>query len=120
MKQQLPPLGVWFGRLPSLLLSIVVLATLCAPAVIQFSGHSTDTRFIDNRPPARMPALPKTIDVVETFRDGIIKFIDDNFGLRAEMVQANVLMHMWIGVSSVPSLMIGNVPSRSWLEMRVA
>jgi alginate O-acetyltransferase complex protein AlgJ len=107
MKQQLPALGVWLGRIPSLLLSVVVLGTLCAPALIQLTGQSTDTSFLDNSPPARMPKLPTSIDGMEPFRNGVIKFIDDNFGLRAEMVRLNVLMQASIGVSSVPSLMMG-------------
>ena len=106
MKQQLPALGVWFGRIPSLLLSFLVLGTLCAPALIQLTGH-LPIRLPRQSPARPLPMLPTSIEGVEPFRDGVIKFIDDNFGLRAEMVRLNVLIHPSIGVSSVPSLMVG-------------
>src|SRR4051812_24344319 len=107
MKQQLPPLGVWLNKIPSLLLSIAVLATLCAPAIIQLAGRTTDPSFIDNRPPAPFPAAPSSISDIERVRNGLIKFVEDNFGLRAEMVRLNALIHAWMGVSSVPSLIMG-------------
>jgi alginate O-acetyltransferase complex protein AlgJ len=107
MKQQLPPLGVWLNRAASRLLIILVLVTLCAPALVQLTGNATDPTFIDNRQPAPMPGLPTTIDQLAEFRDSFIKYTDDNFGLRAELVRLNVLVHSWIGVSSVPGLVIG-------------
>jgi hypothetical protein len=107
MQQQLPFLGVWLTRIQSLLLCLVGLASLCAPAIVQFAGLSTDPSLIDNRYPAPFPTLPKSFADVAKFRDGIEKFVDDNFGLRAELVKLNWRVHSWIGVSTNPNLTIG-------------
>lgn len=115
MKQQLPALGVWLSRIPSLLLTIVVLVTLSAPAFIQIIGRSTDPSFIFNRPLAGMPAFPDSMSSFDRFRDDLIKFVDDNFGLRAEMVQLNILIHSWFGESGVPSLVAGKA---GWMFLK--
>src|SRR4051812_3323625 len=115
MKQQLPPSGVWLNRVWSILLSLLVFGTLCAPALVHLTGNATDPSFVDNRPPAPLPGVPDTIDRLDKFRDNFIRYIDDNFGLRAELVQLNVAMHAWIGVSSVPGLLIGK---NSWFFIK--
>jgi hypothetical protein len=107
MQQQLPPSGVWLNRVVSFLLTVLVLGTLCAPALVHLTGNATDPTFIDNRRPAPLPGLPTTIDRLDKFRDNVIKYVDDNFGLRAELVRLNVLVNSWVGVSSVPGLLIG-------------
>ena len=109
MRQQLPALGISLGRLPSVLLMIAVLATLFAPALIQLAGRQTDPSFLDNRPPARMPALPSSLSLgaLEQFRKELIAFIDDNFGLRAEMVKLNIRVRSAIGVSAIPGMFMG-------------
>src|SRR3954462_9135210 len=63
MRQKLPALGVSLSRLPSALLIVSVLATLFAPALIQLAGRQTDPSFLDNRPPAQMPALPSSLSL---------------------------------------------------------
>ena len=109
MRQQLPALGLSLGRLPSVLLAVAVLSTLFAPALIQLTGRQTDPSFLDNRPPARMPALPSSFSLgaLGQFRKELIAFIDDNFGLRAEMVKLNVRVRSAIGVSAIPGLFMG-------------
>ena len=109
MRQQLPALGVSLGRLPSVLLTLAVLATLFAPALIQLTGRQTDPSFLDNRPPARMPALPSSFSLgaLGQFRKELIAFIDDNFGLRAEMVKLNIRVRSAIGVSAIPGMFMG-------------
>lgn len=108
-RQQLPALGVSLGRLPSALLALAVLSTLFAPALIQLAGRQTDPSFLDNRPPARMPALPSSfsLDALGQFRSQLIAFVDDNFGLRAEMVTLNIRVRSAIGVSAIPGLFMG-------------
>src|SRR4051812_17971974 len=108
-RQQLPAPGLSLGRLPSALLTLVVLLTLVAPALIQLAGRQTDPSFLDNRPPARMPALPSSFSLgaLKQFREGLISFVDDNFGLRAEMVKLNVRVRSAIGVSAIPGLFKG-------------
>lgn len=108
-RQQLPALGVALGRLPSVLLVVAVLATLFAPALIQLAGRQTDPSFLDNRPPARFPALPPSLSLraLDQFRTGLVSFVDDNFGLRAEMVKLNIRVRGAIGVSAIPGLFIG-------------
>lgn len=109
MRQQLPALGVSLGRLPSALLIVAVLATLFAPALIQLAGRQTDTSLLDNRPPARMPALPSSISLgaLNEFRERLISFVEDNFGLRVEMVQLNIRVRSVIGTSAIPGLFMG-------------
>lgn len=109
MRQQLPALGLSLGRLPSVLLMIAVLATLFAPALIQLTGRQTDPSFLDNRPPARMPAWPSSFSLGDLgqFRKDLIAFIDDNFGLRAEMVKLNIRVRSAIGVSAIPGMFMG-------------
>src|ERR1019366_4985298 len=107
MKQPLPPLGCWLGKAQSLVFCVLVLGTLCAPAVVQFAGRATDPSFIDNRRPAQFPNWPTSIKEVVNFRDGVSRFIDDNFGLRAELVKLDYRVHSWIGVSSHPGLIEG-------------
>jgi alginate O-acetyltransferase complex protein AlgJ len=108
-RQQLPALGVGLGRLPSVLLMVAVLATLFAPALIQLAGRQSDPSFLDNRPPARAPAWPSSFSLraLGQFRSELIAFVDDNFGLRAEMVKLNVRVRGAIGVSAIPGLLIG-------------
>src|SRR5262245_17126005 len=100
-RQQLPALGLSLGRLPSALLIVAVLSTLFAPALIQLTGRQTDPSFLDNRPPARAPALPASLSLnaLGQFRTELINFVDDNFGLRAEMVKLNIRVRSAIGVS---------------------
>ena len=86
MKQQMPSFGVWLGRAQSWLLSAAVIGTLAAPAIVQIAGKATDTRSIDNRLPAPFPRWPGSFADAAAFREGVGKFIDDNFGLRAELV----------------------------------
>ena len=62
MKQQLPPLGVWFGKAPSIALCILGAIALTAPAIVHLSGNNTDTSQLDNRRPAPFPALPNAVD----------------------------------------------------------
>jgi hypothetical protein len=108
-RQQRPALGLPLARLPSALLTLAVLTTLFAPALIQLAGRQTDPSFLDNRPPATMPALPSSLslDSLRQFHSGFIRFIEDNFGLRAEMVQLNIGARRAIGVSAAPGLLIG-------------
>ncbi len=109
MRQQLPALGISLSRLPSALLIVVVLSTLFAPALIQLAGRQTDPSFLDNRPPARFPAWPSSFSLgaLKQFREGLISFVEDNFGLRAEMVKLNVRVRSAIGVSAIPGLFMG-------------
>jgi alginate O-acetyltransferase complex protein AlgJ len=107
MKQQLPPSGIWLNRFASFLLTILVLGTLCAPALVHLTGNATDPTFIYNRQPSPLPDPPTTIGRLGKFRDNFIKYVEDNFGLRAELVRLNVLVNSWLGVSSVPGLLIG-------------
>ena len=107
MKQQLPALGIWLGRIQSWMLCLLILGSLATPAIVQIAGLSTDPSFIDNRPPAPLPALPRSVRDVEEFRDRVSKFAGDNFGLRAELVKLNVLIHHWMGISSIPAVVVG-------------
>ncbi|MGB9368722.1 MAG: hypothetical protein WCE79_22190 [Xanthobacteraceae bacterium] len=109
MRQQLPALGLSLSRLPSALLALAVLATLFAPALIQLAGRQTDPSFLDNRPPARMPGVPSSLSLgdLRQFHREFIAFVDDNFGLRAEMVQLNIRVRSAIGVSAIPGMFMG-------------
>jgi alginate O-acetyltransferase complex protein AlgJ len=109
MRQQLPTLGISLGRTPSVLLTLAVLSTLFAPALIQLTGRQTDPSFLDNRPPARMPALPSSLSLgaLSQFRKEFISFVDDNFGLRAELVKLNIRVRSAIGVSAIPGMFMG-------------
>ena len=115
MKQQLPALGIWLGKAQSWVICLLVLGSLSAPALIQLTGLSTDPSFIDNRPPAPFPALPRSARDVVEFRNGVIKFVGDNFGLRAELVKLNVLIHYRIGVSSIPAVVVGK---NGWIFLK--
>src|ERR1041384_3256509 len=108
-RQQLPALGLTLGRIPSALLIVAVLATLFAPALIQITGRQTDPSFLDNRAPARMPDWPTSFSLgaLGQFRSDLVTFIDDNFGLRAEMVKLNVRIRSAIGVSAIPGMFMG-------------
>ncbi|MEA2904986.1 MAG: alginate O-acetyltransferase complex protein AlgJ [Alphaproteobacteria bacterium] len=99
--QQLPNPGLRFGRLQSLLLSIPVLCALAAPAIIHMSGWATDPSFVDNRPPAPFPSS------FTNFRQRLTRFIDDGFGLRAELIKLNVLLYTELGVSKIPNMIVG-------------
>jgi alginate O-acetyltransferase complex protein AlgJ len=115
MKQQLPVLGIGLGKAQSWVLCLLLLGSLSAPAIVQLTGLSADPSFIDNRPPAPLPKLPRSIGDVVEFRDGVSKFIGDNFGLRAEFVKLNVLIHYWIGVSSIPAVVVGK---NGWIFLK--
>ena len=105
--QQLPALGVRFGRFPSAIFCILLLASLAAPATIHLLGRSTDTTFIDNRPAKVFPALPISLAEFHQFPDNVTKFVDDRFGLRAELVKLNIRLNHRLGVSKVPNLFVG-------------
>src|ERR1041384_7725266 len=100
-RQQLPALGLSLGKLPSLLLTLAALATLFAPALVQLAGPQTNPSFLDNRPPAAMPGWPASLSLgaLRQFRGELANFIDDNFGLRAEMVKLNIRARGLISVS---------------------
>ncbi len=117
MRQQLPALGLSLGRLPSVLLTIVALSTLFAPALIQLAGRQTDPSFLDNRPPARMPAFPSSLSLgaVSQFHGEFRNFIDDNFGLRAELVKLNIHVRSAIGVSAIPGVLMGK---EGWIFLK--
>lgn len=107
MKQQLPVLGVRLGKWPAMALCASVISGLFAPALIQSAGLSTDPSIIDNRRPAQFPAWPRSLEDLGAFRDGLIAYADDNFGLRTEMIRLNWRIHAAIGVSSHPGLIVG-------------
>ena len=56
-----------------------------------------------------MPALPSSFSLgaLGQFRKEMIAFIDDNFGLRAEMVKLNIRVRSAIGVSAIPGMFMG-------------
>src|ERR1700730_13444990 len=112
MKQQLPPLGVWFGKAPSIALCILAAISLTAPAIVHLSGNNTDTSQLDNRRPAPFPALPTGVDV-ENFdrlwllRKRLVYYMDNAFGLRAELVTLNARIKMLMGLSAVDTMVAG-------------
>jgi hypothetical protein len=81
--------------------------SLCLPAVMQFTGLSSDAKIVLNRPLATMPSLPRSLDGFERFRQGATNFVEDNFGLRTEMIRLNYYIHAWLGVSSSAAHLIG-------------
>jgi SGNH hydrolase-like domain, acetyltransferase AlgX len=112
MKQQLPPLGVWFGKAPSIALCILAAIALTAPAIVHLSGNNTDTSHLDNRRPAPFPALPTAVDV-ENFdrlwllRKRLVYYMDNVFGLRAEFLVLNAHSKMLIGLPAADNLVAG-------------
>jgi hypothetical protein len=112
MKQQLPPLGVRFGKAPSIALCILGAIALIAPAIVHLSGNNTDTSQLDNRRPAPFPALPTGVDV-ENFdrlwllRKRLVYYMDNVFGLRAELVILNARVKMLIGLPAVDTMVAG-------------
>lgn len=107
MKQQLPQLGIWLGRAASVVLCLIMAGTLIAPAAVHLSGQAISTMFLDNRAPKPFPGIPTTIHEVDKYRDNISAYMDDSFGLRAEIVVMNYRLHALLGVSSNPGLVIG-------------
>jgi hypothetical protein len=107
MKQQLPALGIRLGKSQSLVLCVAVFISLAAPALIQLAGWASDPSVFENRRPAPLPTLPKTIEEVGAFRDSLVSFVDDNFGLRSELIVLNFMLHSLIGVSANPNEIIG-------------
>jgi hypothetical protein len=111
MKQQLPPLGVWFGKAPSIALCVLVIV-LSAPALVQLSGQVTDTARLDNRRPVPFPALPSGVDA-ENFdrlwllRKRLVYYMDNAFGLRAELVTLNARIKMLMGLPAVDTMVAG-------------
>src|ERR1700730_8020598 len=112
MKQQLPPLGVWFGKAPSIALCILGAIALTAPAIVHLSGNNTDTSQLDNRRPAPFPALPTGVDV-ENFdrlwllRKRLVYYMDNVFRLRAEFLILNARIKMLIGLPAVDTMVAG-------------
>jgi hypothetical protein len=112
MRQQLPPLGVRFGKAASMALCILGAVSLAAPALVHLSGNNTDTSKLDNRRPAPFPALPTGADV-ENFdrlwllRKRLVYYMDNAFGLRAELVTLNARIKMLMGLSAVDTMVAG-------------
>src|SRR5438477_6696613 len=112
MKQQLPPLGVRFGKTPSMALCLLTAIVLTAPAIVHLSGNNTDTSKLDNRRPAPFPALPTAVDV-ENFdrlwllRKRLAYYMDNVFGLRAELVILNARIKMLIGLPAADTMVAG-------------
>jgi hypothetical protein len=112
MKQQFPPLGVWFGKAPSIALFVLAAILLTAPAIVHLSGNTTDTSKLDNRRPLPFPALPTEVDV-ENFdrlwllRKRLVYYVDNAFGLRAELVTLNARIKMLMGLSAVDTMVAG-------------
>src|SRR6266700_4338032 len=112
MKQQLPPLGVWFGKAPSIALCILAAIALTAPAIVHLSGNNTDTVSLDNGRPVPFPALPAGVDA-ENFdrlwllRKRLAYYMDNVFGLRAELIILNAHIKMQMGLSPVDTMVAG-------------
>ncbi len=112
MKQQLPPLGVWFGKAPSIALSILAAVCLSLPALVHLSGNNSDTSRLDNRRPAPFPALPTAIDVENVdrlwlLRKRLVYYMDNVFGLRAEFVTLNARIKMLMGLPATDTMVAG-------------
>src|SRR5258708_34212327 len=110
MKQQLPPLGVWFGKAPSIALCILGAISLTAPAIVHLTGNNTDTSRLDNTRPAPFPALPAAVDVENLdrlwlLRKRLVYYMDHVFGLRAEFLILNAHIKMLIGLPAADTLM---------------
>jgi hypothetical protein len=112
MKQQLPPLGVWLGKVPSIALCVLAAIALTAPAIVHLSGNNADTLSLDNRRPVPFPALPARVDV-ESFdrlwllRKRLAYYMDNVFGLRAELIILNARIRMLIGLPAADTLVAG-------------
>lgn len=112
MKQQLPPLGVWFAKAPSIALCVLAAISLIAPAIVHMSGNNTDTSHLDNRRPVPFPALPAGIDVENLdrlwlLRKRLVYYTDSVFGLRAELVTLNARIRMLMGLSAADTMVAG-------------
>jgi len=105
-------LGVWFGKAPSMALCILAAISLTAPALVHLSGNNTDTSRLDNRRSAPFPALPTGVDV-ENFdrlwllRKRLAYYMDNVFGLRAELVTLNARIKMLMGLPAVDTMVAG-------------
>jgi hypothetical protein len=112
MKQQLPPLGVWLGKAPSIALCILAVISLIAPAIVHVSGNNTDTSSLDNRRPVPFPALPAGVDVENLDRLWLLRkrlayYMDNVFGLRAELVTLNAHIKMLMGLPALDAMVAG-------------
>src|SRR4051812_25618834 len=112
MKQQLPPLGVWFGKTPSLVLCLLIGISSAAPAIVHLSGNNTDTVSLDNGRPVPFPALPTAVDFDNLDRLWLLRkrlayYMDNVFGLRAELLVLNARIKMQLGLSAVDTMVAG-------------
>src|SRR3954468_2755515 len=111
MKQQLPPLGVWFGKAPSIALCLVAIA-LSAPAIVHLSGNNTDASQLDNRHVAPFPALPAPVKVENVeqlwlLRKRLVYYMDNVFGLRAQFIILSAQIKMLLGLPAADTLLAG-------------
>jgi hypothetical protein len=112
MRQQLPPLGVWLGKGGSIALCILMAVSLSLPALIHVSGNNSDTSRLNNRRPEPFPALPAGVDVENLDRLWLLRkrmayYMDNVFGLRAELVTLSARIKMLMGLSAVDTMVAG-------------
>jgi hypothetical protein len=97
------------------------IAFICAFAIILgggtlariagFSGVHLEER----RTLSAAPHLPSTWREINDFPAAVDRYVNDNFGLRDELIRLNSYLHYRLGVSSQRRVLVGN---RGWLFFR--
>jgi alginate O-acetyltransferase complex protein AlgJ len=67
----------------------------------------SDAARIELRRPARLPSLPDSWESLRELPDRVDAYLDDAFGFRAQLVTANSLLHLAIGVSGSSRYVVG-------------
>lgn len=85
----------------------VFLALLFAPLVGGLFDIGDDVARIELRKPATAPSLAADWKSIERFPGDLDSYLNDAFGFRSQLVAANSLLHLAIGVSGSQRYMIG-------------
>ncbi|MGE4607620.1 MAG: hypothetical protein AAEJ52_12840 [Myxococcota bacterium] len=94
---------------------VAVAIGLLAPMAGLIGGYHGDVAALEFREPALLPEIPRNAEKLRAFPSEMDAFLEDHFGFRSQLLALNSRLHVAIGVSSLPRLMLGK---EGWLFHR--
>lgn len=80
---------------------------LASPTIAILTGYENTFSVTERRDPTPFPGWPRTAVDLKVFPDKFESFVNDNFGLRSQLVMANNYARFLIGVSGSKNVLVG-------------
>lgn len=91
----------------SVVLTALFCLALASPTIAVLAGNQSTFAVTERRDPAPFPGWPTNAAELKSFPKKCEPFVNDNFGLRSQLVVANNYTRFLIGVSGSKSVLVG-------------